>query len=165
METLLKWLSEINAEVIIISDSNSCFINSSLKKNELLPYVSKVYTNPATFNANGVLEIEYYHVQDWCDLSTENLCKGYILDEHIKKRKAEGVEFDAVAMTGDGGNDYCPSLRINKDGFVFPRIGFTLPKKISEDPSKIKATVCPWNSGEYIKLKLQELLLGRLPSS
>jgi hypothetical protein len=49
-----------------------------------------------TRDENGCLKIDYYHTQDWCDLSTVNLCKGHILQGYIQKRKQEGNQFDFI---------------------------------------------------------------------
>ena len=73
---LLQWLVSNDFEVIVISDSNSYFIDHVLTTHDLDGLVTRVFTNPARFDENGVLLIEWYHVQDYCNLSNKNLCKG-----------------------------------------------------------------------------------------
>jgi len=154
MTELLQFLSQDPFEVIIISDSNSVFIDYSLKHYKL-DCVSSVYTNPATYDENGLLKIEYYHTQDWCDLSTVNLCKGHILEEHIKQ---SGHSYQYVLYVGDGSNDLCPGLRLSNSDYLFPRKDFSLWKKLNvagcldggTSELDLKAKVVEWTSGSQV---------------
>ncbi|XP_054290964.1 probable phosphatase phospho2 isoform X1 [Macrosteles quadrilineatus] len=153
MPEFLKWLNKENHEAIIISDSNSVFIDVWLRHRKLDEYIARVFTNPASFNEDGLLLIKPYHEQDSCKLSTRNLCKGAILEAYIKERQEEEVLFDMVAYVGDGQNDLCPALRLSKDDVVFPRIGFTLDNilKKPKDEQKVIARVRPWiSAAEFI---------------
>lgn len=151
MDQLLKWLNDKGCEAIIISDSNSIFIQEWLKHKQLDKFVAKVFTNPAYFNNDDLLNIEMYHTQDWCKFSNENLCKGHILEDYIKKRQNEGILFEKIAYVGDGVNDLCPSLRLTENDILFPRIDFALYKKINQSSEfDIKAAVHPWSSGQDI---------------
>ncbi|XP_046397208.1 pyridoxal phosphate phosphatase PHOSPHO2-like [Ischnura elegans] len=162
MKELVKWLHDMNGEIIIISDSNSVFIDDYLRNSSIANCVTKVFTNPAVFNESACLEIEMYHYQDWCDLSTKNLCKGHILETYINERSKEGVEFPFVVYVGDGANDFCPTLRLSKQDITFPRVGYALEKKINNaqesDPSLVKASVVPWTNGLDIIDVLKEKL-------
>jgi len=146
---LLRWLVVNDFEVIIISDSNSYFIDHVLKTHDLDELVTRVFTNPARFDDDGVLRIEWYHVQDYCHLSNKNLCKGQILEEYISQRKTENVTFRRHYYCGDGTNDFCPSLRLKEGDVTFPRTGFRLEKKLKGCDS-MKAEVFPWTTGAQI---------------
>ena len=61
-------------ELIVISDSNTLFVNWSLLHHQLK--VGQVYSNPARVGENGEILLDPYHHQEWCDMSTINLCKG-----------------------------------------------------------------------------------------
>ena len=74
---LLRWLADNDFEVIVISDANTYFINHILETHGLDNCVTKVFSNPAYFDENGLLRIEWYHSQDYCDLSNKNMCKGW----------------------------------------------------------------------------------------
>jgi 2-hydroxy-3-keto-5-methylthiopentenyl-1-phosphate phosphatase len=50
MIELLKYCQDQNYETIIISDSNSVFIDMILENAQLTKMVTKVFTNPAYFN-------------------------------------------------------------------------------------------------------------------
>lgn len=152
MLELLSRLTDARADVIIISDSNSVFIEHILKSAGVT--VAKVYTNPARFDEAGLLHIEGYHVQDWCKMSTVNLCKGHILSTYLEERARQGVEYSRVAYVGDGSNDYCPALRLKKDDVVFPRVGFKLVKLIEEKGEGVVAKVVPWTHGREIWAEL-----------
>lgn len=164
MVDLLKSLDPTKAEAIIISDANSVFINHILRHHGLHDRIHRVFTNPANFNDNGRLEIEMYHVQESCSLSTINLCKGQILENYIEERTKDNIVFTHVAFIGDGQNDFCPSLRLSHKDFVFPREGYSLVKYIekmkTEQGLHIKANIHTWNSG----LDILKVLSERVPS-
>lgn len=157
---LLSYLDKDKTEAIIISDANSVFIEHILESSGLQDRFSRVFTNPAKFNEHGQLEIEMYHVQNTCSLSTINLCKGQILESYIEERLTNNVKFTHVAFVGDGQNDFCPSLRLSPKDFVFPRAGYSLVKYIKkmeeEKGLQIKANVFTWSSGLEIFNVLSE---------
>ena len=156
IDSLLKYLHQDIFDVVIISDSNSWFIEVILEAAGFKDTFTAVYTNPAKFDSKGCLNIEYYHTQDWCDLSTVNLCKGHILEEHIKQAKKNGTEYSVVAYVGDGTNDLCPSLRLRPCDLVFPRKGYTLLKKILKLPEgQLVGKVVPWDTGLEIQQELE----------
>ncbi|XP_014256957.1 probable phosphatase phospho2 [Cimex lectularius] len=152
--TFFHELKHLNADAIIISDSNSFFIRAWLEEYDLLNSIADVFTNPAEFE-RGVLLIKEYMNQDWCRHSTVNLCKGYILDSFKERNRLNGKEYSRTFYIGDGKNDFCPSLRLTKDDFVFPRVGFPLARKLSEC-DEIKATVCPWSHTREIMDVIKE---------
>lgn len=158
MIELLQYLNQDRFQVIIISDSNSFFINKILSHAKLSPIVHTVYTNPAWFDKDGCLQIEYYHHQDWCNLSTKNLCKGDILTTHIKSQLREGISLSHVVYVGDGTNDLCPVLKLNSNDLACPRRDYRLWKKLkpgSKSEKEVKALICPWSNAreliQYIK--------------
>ena len=158
---LLKRLAGDQYEVIIISDSNSVFIDAILKASKLEHTVTKVYTNPASFSAAGCLMVQYYHHQDWCDLSTVNLCKGHILDEHIAMQATHNIRYPCVVYVGDGINDLCPCLRLRPTDIVFPRAGYKLIEQILKLPKgKMRAKVVPWKTGYDILNELQKIQIS-----
>ena len=164
IDTLLTELYSQNCEIIIISDSNSLFIEWWLNHNGLSHTVKEIFSNPALIQ-NGMLKIEMYHLQDYCLLSNKNLCKGQILEEYIYKRSLEGVCFKKIAYVGDGRNDFCPILRLSENDVAFPRLGYSLVKILNEnnmEPTrKTKADIVPWKTGldilEDLKKRIENL--------
>lgn len=148
---LLKKLQAAGGhEVIIISDSNSVFIEHIMQAAGVRPWVHEIFTNYAHFDTNGCLQISEYHVQNFCSLSSVNLCKGAVMQEYLERRQRQGVEFDRVAYVGDGHNDLCPCLRLKADDYIFPRADYTLAKRLQKDPERVKASVHPWTTGQDI---------------
>lgn len=130
MIELIQKLKELNFDIIIVSDANSFFIRTWLEKYDLLKFVKEIFTNPGEFR-NGLLTIKMYHVQDTCQLSTINLCKGQILDDFIKSQRSNGVVYKQVMFIGDGANDFCPMLRLNVGDSAFCRQGFQCARIIN----------------------------------
>jgi len=157
MKELFDFMNSDQFDVIIISDSNSVFIDDILSASDLSDIVQSVYTNPARFSQADCLELVYYHTQDWCELSTVNLCKGHILDSHIKLQAEQGVVYDVVAYVGDGTNDLCPALRLkSKTDLILPRIGYSLMEKLEDPHLDIRGTIIPWTTGQDIIMALKQ---------
>lgn len=150
---------------IIISDANSVFIEHILQEKGLSAVIDEVFTNPAKFDENGCLTLKHYHTQDWCTLSTVNLCKGHILKTFIEKRRSEGTEYLHVVYVGDGFNDLCPGLVLRPQDTIMPRAGYKLEKLIRKmtrknkpvPRSQLKANIVPWNTGLDILTYIQAL--------
>ncbi|KAK2585635.1 hypothetical protein KPH14_010259 [Odynerus spinipes] len=159
-DILLKKLHSLGHEMIIVSDSNSLFIDMWLKSINLDNLFTKIFTNPAHVSDDGMIKIKMYHVQDSCKLSTINLCKGQILEKYIKERLEEGINFKRIAYVGDGKNDLCPILRLSENDLAFARIDYPLIKELDEykdnETKTIKATIIPWSNGLEILSHLNE---------
>lgn len=159
-DVLLKLLHSLGYEIIIISDSNSLLIDMWLKSRKLDNLITKVFTNPAHVSDDGMIKIKMYHVQDFCELSMINLCKGHILENYIKERLEAGIHFKRIAYVGDGKNDLCPVLRLSENDLAFPRMNYPLLKKLNEyktnETHKVKATIIPWSKGSDISNNLHE---------
>ncbi|KAK3865294.1 hypothetical protein Pcinc_029086 [Petrolisthes cinctipes] len=170
MRDLLTGLPRKDTEFIIISDANYVFIDHILKHLGLRDLFKEVYTNPAEFDEGGCLRVKMYHLQDWCSLSTKNLCKGDILTNYIKSREEQNIVFKTVAYIGDGTNDFCPGLRLRGGDMVFPRRGYSLTDYIAKMEMKgvqLEAEICVWDSGKEILEQLlkcyQNLNESRIP--
>ncbi|XP_067930283.1 pyridoxal phosphate phosphatase PHOSPHO2-like [Watersipora subatra] len=150
MKELFTYLSSDKYEVIIVSDANTVFIEWILTEYGIRQQVRDIYSNPAEFNSDGKLIMKHYHYQNSCDLSSPNMCKGDIVDKHVRKRQLEGVEYTRLCYVGDGGNDYCPSLRLSSKDYVFVRADYDLENMINENPGELKAKVILWSSGRAI---------------
>lgn len=157
-DTLIRALKdELQYDIIIISDSNSCFIDTWLETHNLTNYFCKVFTNPAQFVDNS-LKIQMYHLQTHCKLSTKNLCKGQILEDFIETQKNAGIIYDRVAYVGDGTNDFCPVLKLKENDLACARENYKCAdlvklaiegKYLDEtgNPYMVKAIPCIWKTG------------------
>lgn len=151
-------------DIIILSDSNSFFISSYLKSIGLENLISTVLTNPAKFTDDGQLLIDEYHIQDYCNLSSRNLCKGEALKNYIGKMMLDHkTVYTCVNYVGDGENDYCPSSKLSPRDRIFPRQGYTLERLCEKAIDQqlcggrescklpnLKAQVFPWKDGREI---------------
>lgn len=161
---LIKDLKQnLGYDVIVISDSNSYFIDAWLKENNMIDYILKVFTNPAQF-LDDSLKIEMYHLQNYCNLSTKNLCKGQIMVDFIKEQNSKGIEYGKVIYAGDGRNDFCPILRLGEKDVACVRDGYKCAELVllakegrycDDDgkPYKVRSNVCVWKTGfDILKL-------------
>ncbi|RLN74445.1 hypothetical protein BBJ28_00010927 [Nothophytophthora sp. Chile5] len=147
------------AEVKIISDSNSVYIQSMLERQGLMQHVSEVFTNPAEYeesvDGHSRLRIRPYHAEHlerlgcaWCPV---NMCKGSVIDAI---RSAQ--PYARVLYVGDGVGDFCPATRLTKydaDDVVFARSAvaggkpYGLQTRIDANPGSVDASVVPWSTG------------------
>ena len=77
MSALHTLQSAPNADAIIISDANSVFIECILQECGVDDVFRAVFTNPASFNSDGLLTVAWYHTHN-CQLcnKTPHMCKG-----------------------------------------------------------------------------------------
>lgn len=124
MDSLIKTLqTELNFDVIIISDSNTYFIDEWLSTIGLRKHVSQIFSNPASF-VDNLLEIKPYQEQTECKLSAFNMCKYKILEEFIGKQKSNGIDYTQVYFMGDGRNDYCAIKHLTSNDVGCVRYGY-----------------------------------------
>lgn len=165
-DPLISYLNKMpeTYDIIILSDANSFFIGSFLKKKGLEKSILTVLTNPARFTLNDQLFIEPFHEQDFCSWSPWNLCKGEALKTFIGKRMLDDkIVYDNIFYIGDGENDLCPSTKLSSHDFVFSRKGYALDrlcKKLRDGNfdvdrfggklPEVKASVVAWEHGREI---------------
>lgn len=142
-----------NFDLIIISDSNSNFINKWLENHGLVNCFAKVFTNPSEI-VNDKIIISPYHIQETCKLSTKNLCKGQILDEFIESQQESGIVYDKVIYIGDGVNDFCPVLHLKLTDLACARNKYKLVELIN----KAKKGNSLENSGKQHVVKAELLV-------
>ncbi len=167
MEECVRGIREEGGEEIIISDSNSVFIARILERTGLSGHFRRVFTNPAEFRPDGRLSISYFHQNDDCQLSGRNLCKGRVLEDYLRERSRQGVDFSFVGYAGDGRNDLCPMLRLGEADLAFPKAGdrysinAALRHAEEEHGRKLRAERCDWKDGRNILEKIREKLAGQ----
>lgn len=152
-KVLLKELHDTgNVDTIIISDSNSVFIKFWCDHNDVSKYIKHVYTNQAHFTNDDVLMVQPYHHQLDCKLSSENLCKGAVLEDFVRHQLEDGnVIYDNIFYVGDGHNDICPVLRLGEKDVGFARKGYRMQEELDKDNPDLNATVEIWNDGRDLK--------------
>nr|XP_006636589.1 PREDICTED: pyridoxal phosphate phosphatase PHOSPHO2 [Lepisosteus oculatus] len=136
-------------DCIIISDSNTVFIDWILRASNVQGAVDRVFTNPAWFDERGRLAVRCFHSHG-CAHCPVNLCKRKALEDFLASQLREGVRYRRTVYAGDGGNDLCPAKSLTEGDTVMPRKGYTLDKQLAANartPSVLKARVVVWSSG------------------
>ena len=146
-------------DCIIISDSNSWFIDCILNAYNLNSLIKKVYTNKAHLEDNK-LQISACHSHSHASCPV-NMCKGLLLDEYLQACALQGLSYKVVCYIGDGDNDFCPCTHLRSSDYVFPRRGFPLYSRLNaaEDTANVvTAHIVAWDDGHDIlnQLKLIE---------
>ncbi|XP_063964944.1 pyridoxal phosphate phosphatase PHOSPHO2-like [Lytechinus pictus] len=144
-------------DFIVISDSNSYFIDVILGSRGFQRGVNKIYTNQAEFTADGCLKIHFSNPHICPRKCPKNLCKQTSLRAFLEEQRSKGIEYDRVCMVGDGQNDFCPCFCLKERDYVFPRKGYSLVKLLQERKERqssadddIIAIVKPWDSATEI---------------
>ncbi|XP_030019030.1 probable phosphatase phospho1 [Sphaeramia orbicularis] len=165
---LLQYLQshQQDFELVVVSDANMYFIKTWLEHAGVCHLFRKIFTNPASFDASGHLVLLPFHSHS-CSRCPDNMCKQVILREYLAGRQKErgGASFQRVFYIGDGANDICPSLALGPRDTAFPRRDFPMHRLLQEmqqnQPTKFKANVVPWASGEDIVDCLKKVMEER----
>ncbi|XP_068439430.1 probable phosphatase phospho1 [Clinocottus analis] len=150
-------------ELAVVSDANMYFIETWLKRAGVRHLFTKIFTNPASFDATGRLVLLPFHSHS-CSCCPENMCKQVIVREYLAVRQKErGAPFQRVFYIGDGANDICPSLALGPRDAAFPRRDFPMHRLLMEmsQSAKCKANIVPWVSGEDIVDSLKKIIEER----
>ncbi|XP_006902178.1 PREDICTED: pyridoxal phosphate phosphatase PHOSPHO2 [Elephantulus edwardii] len=147
-------------DCIIISDSNSIFIDWVLQGANFRDVFDKIFTNPAAFDSNGHLTVQCHHTHS-CSKCPNNLCKKAVLVQFLDNQLQQGVKYARIVYIGDGRNDFCPITFLKKSDFAMPRDGYSLQKILSTPPQNcdpVQSAVVVWSSGLEIISHLQFLI-------
>ncbi|XP_029110185.1 putative phosphatase phospho1 [Scleropages formosus] len=152
-------------EIVLVSDANTFFIETWLRRAGARHQFLKIFTNPASFNEDGRLLLGPYHAHG-CPRCPENMCKQVIVRDYLARRTQErGRPFQRVFYVGDGANDFCPSLILGPRDTAFARQDYPMHKliveKVTTQPADFKATVVPWASGEDVVARLKKVVEER----
>ncbi|XP_023691523.2 probable phosphatase phospho1 [Paramormyrops kingsleyae] len=152
-------------ETVLVSDANMYFIEAWLHRAGARQLFLKIFTNPASINTKGQLQLLPYHSHN-CPSCPDNMCKQVILQDYLARRtKERGCPFQRVCYVGDGANDFCPSLALGPSDVAFPREGYPMHKMITAtqqgEPPGFKAAMVPWVSGEDVVAHLKRLVEER----
>lgn len=154
MKETCNYLQSNSVSTIIISDSNSYFIDHLLERDSLHCTFCSIYTNPAGWRSDGRLHVERFHEHE-CTVCPLNLCKRKVLQTHL----ADCAErYESIVYVGDGHGDLCPSLALKPGDYILARDGYKLLKYLKgEKGEEVKADVIPWSSGFEVLQFFQQL--------
>ncbi|KAF9192320.1 hypothetical protein BGZ50_008684 [Haplosporangium sp. Z 11] len=172
MIEVCKLLHSKGWSLVIISDSNTVYIESILEHIGIRNLFSAIITNPAHWDDQDRLRIKRLIPADGpphgctvgvCSL---NLCKGKQVEQLLLQYQ-QGSEAASTPMrmiyVGDGQNDYCPALRMeNKDekDIYFVRRGRSLEAYLTNKNKigvmeALKARIVYWNAASDVLQELQ----------
>ncbi|RID77909.1 hypothetical protein BRARA_A00778 [Brassica rapa] len=159
----IKSAKSLGCDLKIVSDANQFFIEKILEQHDLLDCFSDIYTNPTSVDENGKLRISPYHggaasTPHSCNLCPPNLCKGLVMDHIRASSSRKDQVLTRFIYLGDGGGDFCPTLKLRECDCVMPRTNYPLWKRISDKSSLIKADVKEWSSAEELQRILMQLV-------
>ncbi|CAM4755675.1 unnamed protein product [Rotaria magnacalcarata] len=151
-------ISMKNGKIIVMSNACDLVIKECLQAQNLLQYVHKIESNPVR-QTHPIIVIDEYEnpLQTQCKICEPNLCKGSIIDKYREKD-----EIDKIIFIGDGDNDVCAALRLNKSDIVFAKCDETGRKIYAMSNllnkqyfDQLKAELFLWNTMKNIQEILQ----------
>ncbi|KAL7378840.1 hypothetical protein ABVT39_019700 [Epinephelus coioides] len=165
MPTLFQYIRTrplTDFEVVLLSDANTFFIESWLRRAGARQLFHRIFTNPATFNKDGRLVLRPFHSHD-CARCPSNMCKQVVVRDYVARRTQErGRPYQRIFYVGDGANDFCPALALGPRDVAFPRRDFPMHRLITETheamPGEFKAVTVPWKSGDDVVQRLRKLV-------
>ncbi|CEP01679.1 putative Phosphatase [Plasmodiophora brassicae] len=144
----IKTLHGAGAEQIILSDSNTEFIQCILAKHDLSKYFRAIITNPAEFDGEGRLHVRPHQAAEsphYCDLCPPQLCKGGQLQAILRTMRSAQRDLQCIYV-GDGRGDLCPCIGLGDRDVVLARKGYPLLDHLAK--TRVRARVVPWQDGD-----------------
>ncbi|KAK9072015.1 hypothetical protein SSX86_008447 [Deinandra increscens subsp. villosa] len=152
----------------VLSDANQFFIETILKNHGIYECFSEIITNPTFVDKEGRLRIFPSHGSNvqphGCNLCPPNLCKGFVMNR-IQDPTSQDTKKRVIIYIGDGGGDFCPTLKLRDVDHVMPRKDFPLHHLISTSSIPIKPNVHEWSNGEELNKILIHLIDLVLPNA
>jgi hypothetical protein len=95
------------------------------------------------------------------------MCKGNELDEYLQANGGKD-SYTRIAYIGDGGNDFCPLLRMRQGDIAYVRKGFELEERVDKEGPKcglqvdVKLWEQAWQIDEWVHGMKQAEKIGTL---
>lgn len=122
----------------------------------------EIVTNPAEFTSSGLLKLSRRipasaaTQQHTCAVGcSANMCKGDELEAFLARHGGRST-YDRIVYVGDGGNDFCPVLRLGPNDLAFVRKFRGLQSRINKEGG-VKAGIKYWNGAWELEGYLNEL--------
>ncbi|BEJ17947.1 hypothetical protein CspHIS471_0702240 [Cutaneotrichosporon sp. HIS471] len=124
---------------LCLSNSNEVYIGTILEHHGLGHLFNKVITNPSRWDGDRLhigRRLPADGPQHGCTVGClPNMCKGDELDAWLVAHGGKEA-WDKIVYVGDGGNDYCPLLRMRKGDLACVRKGCELGGRIDREGKK-----------------------------
>jgi pyridoxal phosphate phosphatase PHOSPHO2 len=123
-EKLFYDINSNNSKIIMLSNACDLVVEECLRAQNLLQYIDKIESNPVQ-QLYPIMIIDEYEkpLQTECTICDPNLCKGLVIEKY-RDRKL----YDKIIFIGDGDNDVCAALHLNKTDYVFAKYDETSGK-------------------------------------
>ncbi|KAL3897815.1 MAG: hypothetical protein SGCHY_003162 [Lobulomycetales sp.] len=129
-----------DAKTIVLSDANELYIQATLEAHGLESFVSEIISNPVTFSEDG--------------FQTFPTITCLLQGKELRELEPDYLKcYDQRVYVGDGRNDYCPILLLQKGDIAFIRKGHGLIRMLEKRPEKrdaIQATIVYWDNASDI---------------
>ncbi|ORX40538.1 phosphatase phospho-type [Kockovaella imperatae] len=154
-----------NVEYLCLSNSNEVYISTILERHGLTDLFSNIITNPASWNSSNSNRLDIGRrvpangPQHDCKVGClANMCKGEELEAYISERGGRS-SYEKIVYIGDGGNDFCPLLRMKEGDWALVRKNMELDARIKNEGEKegLKVEVKKWSQAWQIDEYFQEL--------
>ena len=151
VKTACSIIFESNStDAMIISDANTFAIKRILEANGMAEMFKDVISNPAFFDDQDLIKIDYCHRNHGCPRCPTNLCKSKALAPYK-------VGYDKIVYVGDGHNDICPSLSLSSNDVVIAKKGLYLANHVN-DNGLLKASLHIVDFNEALVETVQSIL-------
>lgn len=116
-EELFRAINSNNHKIIVLSNACDLAVEECLREKDLLKYVDKIESNPVR-KIDPIIIIDEYEdpLKNKCQICDPNLCKGTVIEQYRDRSIYERIIF-----IGDGDNDVCAALYLNKDDIAFAK--------------------------------------------
>ncbi|KAJ9062979.1 putative phosphatase phospho1 [Entomophthora muscae] len=162
MVRAIKFAKEKGADLYIISDGNTFFLDLAMSKHDIKDCFTKIITHKANFHENGLIELSPVFPEGTHDCKTNSVRYGTTCSIHmckgIKVSELKTSEYGKTIYIGDGKNDFCAACKLNSDDLLLVRKGRALAKILEDDMSQISAEVQYWTDASEVLARFQKEL-------
>jgi len=148
-------------ESIIISGSNTIFVDWVIKKNNIENIFSNVYSNKAVLCQENLIKIEPCH-SHVCQVCNPCQCKRIVLNDYITEKQKLNKFYSQKIFIGDGENDFCPGRDFSQNDYVLGRYNYHLDiyvkKLMKEKKFNYRYNYLSWKNGHDILNVLRKLV-------
>ena len=158
MIKLLNFFHENNDkfELIVVTGNSDYPVKKVLNYNSVDKFFKEIYGYTTVLSEKTLLKLTQPFNTD-CKNCNPNMCKTFIVKEHIKKNN--NIKYKNIFFICDGGNDYCLSENLEEKDYVFVRKGCRLFAKLYDKGlvKNIKCKIVLWDNGEEILNEIKKI--------
>lgn len=150
MLILLNYLHEKKDkyELIIVTGNSDYPVEKILKNHNLENFFKEIIGYTSFLDEEKLLKITQPYDTD-CKNCNPNMCKTFLVKNYVEKN---GGKYKGIYFICDGSNDYCLSINLGENDYLFVRKGKSLHKILYEKGMKdnVKSRIFAWDNGEEI---------------